>query len=331
MREGRACLPCTRIEYNPITRAKLMKRIRIQVDFLTRWLRPMALLPLALAAASLPGFGQQTYVSRFDLFTGYTFLDSPAVSLERTAFTFRPGCGPYLVVARVRLQCFRGHADPEAGHAAARPATGTGRGTRPDWRRPARSRPGTRLSVPAHSRTQTFAARPAVLLSPLQQVPLHPSLGPRDPRYATPRAGNPIAAGVAAQLAPSGYKVDRWSFMALAAASGSNFSTPGSACAGRLRARPSIQRFAGEKPQHGPRVHRAVFQLRRQRRALIAPRALFPAASHFAHQGQQVAVRVAEEPSTGRDRACAPSGAAAGRRRRRGLRAPWSRPNVRHP
>ena len=53
-----------------------MRRKRIQVDFRTRWFRPMALLPLALAAASLPGFGQQTYVSRFDLFTGYTHLDS---------------------------------------------------------------------------------------------------------------------------------------------------------------------------------------------------------------------------------------------------------------
>ena len=51
----------------------------------------MALLPLALAAASLPAFGQQAYVSRFDLFTGYTYLDSPAVSLGENGFHFQTG------------------------------------------------------------------------------------------------------------------------------------------------------------------------------------------------------------------------------------------------
>ena len=48
----------------------------------------MALLPLALAAASLPAFGQQAYVSRFDSFTGYTDVDSPAVGLGENGFHF---------------------------------------------------------------------------------------------------------------------------------------------------------------------------------------------------------------------------------------------------
>ena len=39
----------------------------------------LLLLALALPLGSAPALGQQKYVSRYDLFDGYTFLDSPHV------------------------------------------------------------------------------------------------------------------------------------------------------------------------------------------------------------------------------------------------------------
>ena len=52
------------------------------------------LLTLALLFASAPALGQQTYVSRYDLFAGYTFLDSPRVSLFENGFHFQVGVRP---------------------------------------------------------------------------------------------------------------------------------------------------------------------------------------------------------------------------------------------
>ncbi len=137
-----------------------MRRQRIQVDFRTRWFRPMALLPLALAVASLPGFGQQTYVSRFDLFTGYTHLDSPLVSLQENGFHFQTGVrantwlslgfdysisgGDLTLTPNLLLPSLQQELGAELGQLAAAGEI------------PA----GYSLVVPAHSRTQTFAAGP---------------------------------------------------------------------------------------------------------------------------------------------------------------------------
>ena len=52
------------------------------------------LLALALLFASAPALGQQNYVSRYDLFAGYTFLDSPHVSLFENGFHFQAGVRP---------------------------------------------------------------------------------------------------------------------------------------------------------------------------------------------------------------------------------------------
>ncbi|MGB7760535.1 MAG: hypothetical protein WBL61_11935 [Bryobacteraceae bacterium] len=169
----------------------------------------MALLPLALAAASLPGFGQQTYVSRFDLFTGYTYLDSPAVSLGENGFHFQAGVRPLTWMSlgfdysisegiltlkpNMLLPSLQQELGAELGQLAAAGEI------------PA----GYTLTVPAHSRTQTFAGGPQFSYRHFSAVTLfiRPSAGAIH-EYATPRPGDPIAAGIAAQLAPSGYKVD---------------------------------------------------------------------------------------------------------------------------
>jgi len=63
--------------------------------------------------------------------------------------------------------------------------------------------------VPTHSRTQTFAAGPQFCYRHFSKVTLfvRPSAGVIH-EYATPQPADPIAATVAAQLAPSGHKVD---------------------------------------------------------------------------------------------------------------------------
>ena len=190
-----------------------MKRKRIEADFATRWLRPAALLPLVLAVASLPGFAQQAYVSRFDLFTGYTFLDSPLVSLKENGFHFQTGVrantwlslgfdysvseGNLTLTPNLLLPSLQQELGAELAQLAAAGQI------------PA----GYTLVVPAHSRTQTFAAGPQFSYRHLSKVTLfiRPSIGAIH-EYATPQPKDPIAAAIAAQLAPSGHKADTVAF-----------------------------------------------------------------------------------------------------------------------
>ena len=53
----------------------------------------LGLLLFALLLAA-PAFGEQNYVSRYDLFAGYTFLDSPHVGLFENGFHVQAGVRP---------------------------------------------------------------------------------------------------------------------------------------------------------------------------------------------------------------------------------------------
>jgi len=181
----------------------------MQIDFLCLRPRPVALLLVALAAASLPAFGQQAYVSRFDLFTGYTLLDSPAVSLAENGFHLQTGvrastwltlgfdysvsAGTLTLKPDMLLPGLQQQLGAELGQMAAAGEI------------PA----GYALTVPTHSRTQTFAAGPQFCYRHFSKVTLfvRPSAGVIH-EYATPQPVDTIAVAVAAQLAPSGHKVD---------------------------------------------------------------------------------------------------------------------------
>jgi len=185
----------------------------------------MALLPLALAAASLPAVGQQAYVSRFDSFTGYKYLDSPAVGLGENGFHFQTGvrantwlslgfdysisAGTLTLTPNLLLPSLQQQLGAELGQLAAAGQI------------PA----GYTLKVPAHSRTQTFAAGPQFNYRHFSKVTLfiRPSAGAIH-EYATPQPVDPIAAGVAAQLAPSGHKVDTVVFYGVGGGVDLNFS-----------------------------------------------------------------------------------------------------------
>jgi hypothetical protein len=156
-----------------------------------------------------PAFGQQSYVSRFDAFGGYAFLDSPHIGLFENGFQFQAGVRPktwyslgfdYSISAgnlTLTQTLLTPALQQQLGAQLQALALA---GLLP---------PGYALSVPTHSRTQTFAAGPQLAYRHFSHVTLfiRPSIGAIY-EVATPNPGDPIAAAVVAQLAPSGKKTD---------------------------------------------------------------------------------------------------------------------------
>jgi hypothetical protein len=155
------------------------------------------------------GAAQQTNVTQFDFYSGYAFLDSPHVGLFENGaqfqFGFRPRTwvslgfdysvskGTLTLTPNLLTTALQQQLGAELAALAAA-------GKLP---------PGYTLSVPASSVTQTFAAGPQFAYRRLKKVTifLRPSIG-YVREAATPKPGDPIAQGVAMQLAPSGKKID---------------------------------------------------------------------------------------------------------------------------
>ena len=174
-------------------------------------LMPLVLLTLAVTLLASRASGQQTYVTRYDLFAGYTFLDSPHVSLFENGFHFQIGVRPktwyslgfdYSVsegnltltpnLLTTTLQQQLGAELAALAAAGQLPA-------------------GYTLVVPAHSVTQTFAAGPQLAYRHFTNVTLflRPDLGAiHEAATPKPATGDLIAQGVVQQLAPSGKKTD---------------------------------------------------------------------------------------------------------------------------
>jgi hypothetical protein len=170
---------------------------------------------LAALLLAAPVFGQQDYVGRFDAFGGFTYLNSPHVSLAEKGFHLQTGVRvmrwltlgfdysrstgdltltPNLLVTPLQTQI--------AGEIAGLQAEGV---------LPA----SYALVVPASSTTQTFAGGPQVSCHHWKQFTLfvRPDLGAIH-EVAVPHAlaGDFFAAGVVQNLAPSGQKTDTTSF-----------------------------------------------------------------------------------------------------------------------
>ncbi len=175
-----------------------------------RMLNAPGLLLLALLCA-VPAFGEQSYVSRFDLFTGYTFLDSPHVGLFENGFHFQFGVRPKtwyslgvdysissgsltlnqnLLITSLQQQL--------SGEIAALQAAG---------QLPA----GYMLSVPSDSLTQTITGGPQLAYRHYSKLTLfvRPSVGAIH-ETATPHAAasDPFAQAVVASLTTNGKKTD---------------------------------------------------------------------------------------------------------------------------
>jgi hypothetical protein len=165
------------------------------------------LLGLFLLAPA--AFGQQTFVTRYDAYIGYAFIDSPHVSLFENGFETQAGVRlrkwvsfgfdysyshgdltvtPDLLTAALQQRI--------AQVLAALAAAG-------------RLPPGYVLSVPAKSTSQSFAIGPQLAYRHFTKITLfvRPSFGAVR-ESAIPRPRDPIATAIVAQLAPAGRKVD---------------------------------------------------------------------------------------------------------------------------
>jgi hypothetical protein len=174
--------------------------------------------PLLMFAAvwffmTSPAFGQQEYVSRYDAFAGYTFLDSPHVGLFENGFQFQAGVRPktwyslgfdYSISSgdlTLTPNLLTNALQQQLALQLQQLATA---GLLPA---------GFTLSVPAHSSTQTFAAGPQLAYRHFSKITLfvRPSIGAIR-EVATPHPTNVIAAAIAKQLVPSGQKTDWTAF-----------------------------------------------------------------------------------------------------------------------
>jgi hypothetical protein len=178
-----------------------------------RLVKTVLFLTLALLFKSAPSLAQQQYVSRYDLFAGYTFLDSPRAKLFENGFHFQFGVRPKrwyslgfdysvsggdltltpsLLTAAWQQQL--GGLLQELGAAGQLPA-------------------GYTVAVPSDSLTQTLAAGPQLSYRHFKKVTLfvRPSIGAIH-EVATPQPGDPIAKIIVEALAPTGKKTDWTAF-----------------------------------------------------------------------------------------------------------------------
>jgi len=169
---------------------------------------------LLLAAVVPRASAQQEYVTRFDAFAGYAFLDSPSIGLFENGFQGQFGVRPktwyslgfdysissgdLTLTQNLLTNAVQQQLAVQLGQLAAA-------GLLP---------PGFQLAVPTHSRTQTFAAGPQLAYRRFSKFTLfvRPSIGAIY-EVAHPNPNNPIAVAVVRQLAPSGEKTD-WTWFA---------------------------------------------------------------------------------------------------------------------
>jgi hypothetical protein len=169
-------------------------------------------------------FGQQDYVGRFDVFSGFTWFDSPSAKLQERGYHLQAGINantwlalgfdysvvqgnltltPDLLKTSLQTQI--------AAQLAALKAAG---------RIPA----GYQLAVSTASTTHTFAAGPQLEYRRFQRVTLfvRPSIGAIY-ESATPRPADAITTAIVQQLAPSGKKTDWQAFYGFGGGADLNF------------------------------------------------------------------------------------------------------------
>jgi len=176
---------------------------------LARTVTTLATLFLLAAALILPStivYGQQTYVTRFDTFVGYTFLDSPHVSLFENGVHFQFGVRPKTWYSLGFDYSY------STGNLTLTPSlltTTLQQELAEELGKLAPGYPLSSLSIVAHSATQTFAAGPQLAYRHFSKVTLflRPDLGAIY-EHATPHPSGVIPTLIVGQLAPSGYKTD---------------------------------------------------------------------------------------------------------------------------
>jgi hypothetical protein len=191
----------------------------------TRAAQLSLLMTIALILLTSPAFAQQDYVTRYDLFTGYTYFNSPKVGLAEHGFHTQMGFRPktwyslgfdYSVATgsltltpdllpTALQQSLAGQLGQLAAHGLL-PA-------------------GYHLAVKSDSNTQTFTMGPQLALRRWKPVTLflRPSLGAIR-ENATPTPSDAIATMIVKGLAPAGHKTDWTYFYGFGGGADFNFS-----------------------------------------------------------------------------------------------------------
>jgi hypothetical protein len=160
---------------------------------------------------SLPLAGQQSYVSRYDLYTGYAFLNSPKIGLFENGFHTQFGVRPrtwvslgfdYSITAGDLTITPSLLPDALQASLAAQLGQLVKAGVIPA---------SYALSVGSHSVTHSFAMGPQLAYRHFSKLTLfiRPSIGAiREGATPTVPTNDPVAAGIIKGLAPTGYKRD---------------------------------------------------------------------------------------------------------------------------
>jgi hypothetical protein len=183
--------------------------IKVRCAGTRRLITTLLLLTFALLLASAPALGQQTYVSRYNLFAGYTFLDSPHVSLFENGFHFQAGINPKTWYALgIDYSVSGGGLTLTPGLLTTTWQQQLG-GLLQELAAAGQLPAGYTLAVPSNSVTQTFAGGPQLSYRHFRKVTLfvRPSVGAIH-EVATPQPTDAIAKMVVAALAPTGKETD---------------------------------------------------------------------------------------------------------------------------
>lgn len=188
---------------------------------LTRALVGTCLLLLASHAVA-----QQTYVGRFDVFGGFTYLDSPKINLIERGFQMQVGVRPkswYTLGFDYSVATGHTALTPNLLTTALQTQLGAQLG---QLAAAGLISPSYSLAVPIDSSTQNFAAGPQLSYRHWSLVTLfiRPSVGAVH-ETATAHRTDPIEALVVAQLAPSGQKTDWTAFYGVGGGFDVNVST----------------------------------------------------------------------------------------------------------
>jgi hypothetical protein len=161
----------------------------------------------------LHSIAQQTDVQRFDLYSGFTFFNSPSLNLAEHGYHLQAGYNATRVLTLgFDYSIVTGHNSltPNLLTDSLQLQIGT---ALKDLALEGLLPPGYQLSVPTDSTTQTFAAGTQFNCRHFVPVTLfvRPDLGAIR-EVATPHPRDPIAALIVQQLAPSGHKTSWASF-----------------------------------------------------------------------------------------------------------------------